>query len=78
MKQGEVWMVDFGSPVGPEQSGQRPAVILQADDLTDVLSTVVVVPLTTNMKRLLLPATLRLNAGEGGLTAGSSPTYRSP
>lgn len=64
---GEIWMVDFGSPTGPEQSGQRPAVILQDDTLNDILTTVIVAPLTTNLKRVLMPATLRLGAGEGRL-----------
>jgi mRNA interferase MazF len=67
MKQGEVWMTDFGNPSGPEQAGQRPAIILQDNPLNDALVTVIVVPITTNLKRLLMPATLRLHAGEGGL-----------
>ena len=67
MKQGEVWMTDFGNPSGPEQAGQRPAIILQDNLLNDALVTVIVVPITTNLKRLLMPATLRLDAGEGGL-----------
>jgi mRNA interferase MazF len=60
-------MVDFEAPTGPEQSGQRPAIILQESILNDALTTVIVVPLTTNLKRLLMPATLRLESGEGGL-----------
>ena len=71
MKQGDMWLVDFGSPTGPEQAGERPAIILQDNSIISVLSTVVVVPLTTNLKRLTLPATLRLEAGEAGLTQAS-------
>jgi mRNA interferase MazF len=67
MKQGEVWLTDFGVPSGPEQAGQRPAIVLQDNALNSALSTIIVVPLTTNLKRLTLPATLRLEAGEGGL-----------
>ena len=67
MKQGEIWMTDFGTPSGPEQSGERPAIVLQEDALNEVLATVIVVPLTTNLKRILMPGTLRLDAGEAGL-----------
>lgn len=56
MKQGEIWMVDFGSPSGPEQAGVRPAIV---------------VPLTTNLKRLLTQPTRLLYAGEGGFTHDS-------
>lgn len=71
MKRGEVWMVDFGPATGPEQAGIRPAVILQDDSLGQVFATTIVVPLTTNLRRLSLPATLLLKAGEGGLQRDS-------
>jgi len=71
VKRGEVWMVDFGHPSGPEQAGQRPAVLLQEDVFTHALTTVIVLPLTTNLKRLSLPTTLRIPAGEGGLLQDS-------
>jgi len=71
MKRGEVWMVDFGSPSGPEQAGQRPAIVIQDDAFTPVLTTVVVLPLTTNLKRLSLPTTVLVPAGEGGLPNAS-------
>ena len=71
MKRGEVWMVDFGPATGPEQAGIRPAIILQNDDLGQVFATTIVVPLTTNLRRLSLPTTLLLNAGEGGLPRDS-------
>jgi mRNA-degrading endonuclease toxin of MazEF toxin-antitoxin module len=57
MRQGEVWMVDFGPPFGPEQAGQRPSIVRQDYILNDALVTVIVVPVTTNLKRLLKPST---------------------
>ena len=48
-KRGEIWLVDFGMPRGYEQAEERPAVIIQNDDLSK-LSTVVVVPATTVAK----------------------------
>ncbi len=71
MKRGEIWMVDFGPATGPEQAGVRPAIILQDDSLGQVFATTIVVPLTTNLRRLSLPATLLLKAGEGGLPRDS-------
>jgi PemK-like, MazF-like toxin of type II toxin-antitoxin system len=32
---GEVWLVDFGDPIGREQSGRRPAVVVSADLLSE-------------------------------------------
>jgi mRNA-degrading endonuclease toxin of MazEF toxin-antitoxin module len=56
---GEVWLADLGVPKDDhEQAGRRPAVIFQTDDLS-LLSTVVVIPLTTQSKR----AGLRTQSG---------------
>ncbi len=71
MKRGEIWMVDFGPATGPEQAGTRPAVILQDDSLGQVFTTTIVIPLTTNLRRLSLPTTLLLSVGEGGLPRDS-------
>jgi mRNA interferase MazF len=72
MKRGEVWLVDFGLPLGPEQAGQRPAIVLQDDVFTPILTTVVVLPLTTNLERLSFPTTILIPAGEGGLLRDSA------
>jgi mRNA interferase MazF len=71
MKRGDIWIVEFGAPSGPEQSGQRPAILLQDDGLLSALTTVIVLPLTTNLKRLSLPTTLLIPSGESGLTQDS-------
>lgn len=71
MKRGEVWLVEFGEPSGPEQSGRRPAIVLQDDALLDALVTVIVIPLTTNTRRLALPTAVLLPAGEAGLPQDS-------
>ena len=71
MKQGEVWMVDFEDPSGPEQAGIRPAIVLQNDTLNQELVTSIVVPLTTKTKRLAISTTVFFPAGEAGLTRDS-------
>jgi mRNA interferase MazF len=54
-----------------EQTGKRPVVIWQSDALTSVLSSVLVVPLTTNLDRAHLAGTALLQATEGGLPSDS-------
>ena len=71
MKRGEVWLTDFGTPSRPEQSGSRPAIVMQSDDLASTLTTVIVVPLTTNLTRSRLPTTVLIPAGEAGLPKDS-------
>jgi mRNA interferase MazF len=65
-KRGEVWLVDLGQPKGDhEQAGRRPAVIFQTDDLSP-LSTVVVIPLTTQIRRAGVANTVWIPAREAG------------
>ena len=71
MKRGQIWLVDFGPPSGPEQAGVRPAIVLQDDDLNLALVTRVVIPLTTKVKRLVILTTVLLRAGEVGLPLDS-------
>jgi mRNA interferase MazF len=62
-QRGEVWLTDLGQPKQEEheQAGRRPALIFQTDDLFR-LTTVVVIPLTSQLKRagfancVLIPA----------------------
>jgi mRNA interferase MazF len=63
---GEVWLVDFGEPVGREQSGRRPAVVVSADPLNESQAgIVIVVPVTTTHRAL--PSHVELEPGESGL-----------
>ena len=54
-----------------EQTGRRPVVIWQSDELTHVLESVLVVPLTTNLSRAHLAGTAIIEASTGGLPADS-------
>src|SRR6266699_1842436 len=63
---GEVWMVELGLPKDDhEQAGRRPAVIFQTDDLSP-LSTVVIIPLTTQSRRAGFANTVLIPAREAG------------
>ncbi len=65
-RRGEVWLVDFGMSRGYEQAYERPAVVIQNDDLNK-FSTVVVVPTTTVVRRELQRGTIFLPLVKGVL-----------
>jgi mRNA interferase MazF len=57
---GDIWLVDFGDPIGSEQSGRRPAVIISADRLNQSRAgVVIVIPCTT--RRRDLPSHIELD-----------------
>ena len=66
--QGEVYWVDFGEPGGSESGYRRPAVVVQ-NDVFNVsnIRTVVVCPLTTNLRRAEAPGNVLLGPGEANL-----------
>jgi len=68
-RRGDVWLVDFGSPIGREQAGRRPAVIV-SDDLmnTGPSGLVIVVPMTS--RRRDLPSHVEIDPA-GGLDTAS-------
>lgn len=64
---GEVWDADLGSPVGNEQAGRRPAIVVSADVFNQgPAGLVVVLPLTSVDRRV--PLHVALEPPEGGLT----------
>jgi mRNA interferase MazF len=72
MMRGEVWWADLGEPKGSQPSFRRPVVIVQDDLLTQSrLSTIMVVPLTTNLKRGLAVGNVPLDPSETGLSVPS-------
>ncbi len=49
-KRGEIWLVDFNPARGSEQSGQRPAVIIQNDVGNRVAETTIVAAISTKLR----------------------------
>ena len=49
-KRGDVIGVDFDPVIGHEQGGQRPALVLSADDYNRVVGLAIVVPITRQAK----------------------------
>jgi mRNA interferase MazF len=65
-RKGELWLVDFGDPVGREQSGRRPAVVVSADPLNESRAgIVIVVPITTTHRGL--PSHVEIEPNGSGL-----------
>jgi mRNA interferase MazF len=65
-RRGEVWLIDFGDPVGHEQSGRRPALTVSADALNDSpAGIVIVVPITTACRDL--PSHIEIDQDGSGL-----------
>ena len=71
MKRGEVWWADLGPYRLREQTGRRPVVIWQSDTLTLALQSVLVVPLTTNLRRANLAGTALVVSTPDGLPEDS-------
>ena len=51
MKQGEIWYTNLNPSKGSEQAGLRPVVIVSGNLLNQHLQIVIVVPLTTKIKK---------------------------
>jgi mRNA interferase MazF len=72
MKRGEVWRVNLPSVPGHTQAGVRPAVIVQEDQATASLPTVLIVPFTGTQAAIRFPGTLMVQPdAQNGLTVPS-------
>jgi mRNA interferase MazF len=64
---GEIWLLDFGDPLGHEQAGRRPAVVVSTDPLNEgPAGIVVVVPTTTTHRGL--PSHVELDPATSGFS----------
>ena len=72
MRRGEVWWADLGPFRPREQTGRRPVIIWQSNELTNRLQSVLVIPLSANLDRADLAGTAIVHASPGeGLPAAS-------
>lgn len=68
MKRGEIWWADLGKPRGSAPALRRPVLVVQDDLLTEsALGTVMVVPLTSNLRRGEAVGNVVLSPSESGL-----------
>jgi mRNA interferase MazF len=71
MSRGDIYLADLNPSRGSEQAGIRPVVIVQRGAIDRFTQTVVIVPITSNLRRLNIPGTFTIPTGEGGLTQES-------
>lgn len=72
VSQGDVFWADLGEPVGSSPGLARPVVVVQGDRLNaSAIATVIVVPLTTNMRWATAPGNCIVNRGATGLPKDS-------
>ena len=63
----DVWLVDFGDPVGREQAGRRLVVVVSVNSLNESKAgVVIVVPITRTRRNL--PSHVELEPGDSGLS----------
>jgi|SRR5215213_7541199 len=68
---GEVWLADLNPTRGSEQAGTRPILIFQNNVISKYTTTILAIPLTTNLRRAALPSCVQIPKGEGGLASDS-------
>jgi len=72
MTRGEVWWAEFGTPYGSEPGFTRPVLIVQEDGFNESrIKTVVVLPLTTNLRLSNAPGNVFLGKKESSLSGDS-------
>jgi mRNA interferase MazF len=70
--QGEIWWAELPDPAGSGPGFRRPLVVVQGDAFNaSSLATVVVVPLTSNLRWAEAPGNVRLTARMTGLPRDS-------
>jgi mRNA interferase MazF len=72
MTHGEIWWADFGIPDGSEAGFRRPVLIVQDDAFNESrIKTIVVLPLTSNLRLLDAPGNVLVSKKESKLTKDS-------
>jgi mRNA interferase MazF len=72
MKRGEVWIADLAEPRGSEPAKRRPVLIVQENALNQSrLNTIMVAPITSNLKRGSAPGNVALTVKQSGLRVES-------
>src|SRR5271169_6426789 len=70
-KTGDIFVADLEPVKGSEQGKKRPVIVFQNPDLNAFTSTVICIPLTSNITRRGIPGTCFIKKGVGGLPKDS-------
>ena len=68
---GYIVLVDLNPVIGTEQSGIRPALIIQNNKANKVSPHTIIAPLTSKIRSAILPSHVLLTTGQTGLTMDS-------
>jgi mRNA interferase MazF len=72
ISQGDIWWADLAEPTGSEPGFRRPVIVIQCDAFNrSRISTVVCVPLTSNLRLADAPGNVALTAKTTGLPKDS-------
>lgn len=71
ISRGDVVLCDLNPVIGTEQSGIRPAVILQIDIANEKSPHTIIAPFTTRIRNVLLSSHVFVPASVGGLSSDS-------
>lgn len=71
IERGEIWLANLDPTQGSEQAVTRPIIIFQDSTLSKFTTTIITIPLTTNLRRSALPTCLIISKGQGGLNQDS-------
>ncbi len=76
IRQGEVWWDDLSEPSGPGPGFWRPILVIQGNPFNESrISTVVCIPLTSNLKRATAPGNVILKRRLTGLAKDSADSF---
>lgn len=71
IRRGEIYYADLGAPVGSEQGGERPVLIIQNNVGNRYSPTVIAASITSRQNKAPLPTHVFLRAGAGNLPCDS-------
>lgn len=75
----EVWWADFGEPFGSEPGYRRPTLVVSSDRFNrSRIATVIVLPITSNLRLADAPGNVALAQGDGGLPQASVVNVSQP
>lgn len=59
-ERGDLCIADLNPVQGSEQSGIRPVIVFQNNEISHYSSTIIIIPLTTNLRRADLPTCITI------------------
>ncbi len=72
VRRGNIYWVDFGVPMGSEQGGRRPALIIQNDIGNKNWTTTIIAAITSKIYNVKYPFHVQIFAKESGLPKDST------